>query len=319
MLTSKMIMQRKAIVGVNSAMMSRLKRYRSLYLLVIPAMAAVFMFQYLPLLGVIMAFQNFDIFKGFSGSEYVGLANFHKIVTDPKFHLAISNTLLYSSVNLFFGFPMPIIFALMLNEIRNIMFKRVVQTISYLPHFLSWISVVTLFYEIFSMQGPFNQIRGMIIGNGFKPTNILMDPNYFLWIVYSSNLWKTIGWSSIVYLAAIAGIDQEQYEAATIDGCKRFGKILYITIPSIMPTVLILFILNIGNLVNSNFEQIYGFQNLYTVNRTEVINTLVYKIGIQNGDYSLSTAFGLAQGVVSSILVLTANKIVKKLGGNSLW
>ncbi len=306
-------------VGISETTKKKLKRYKSLYLLIIPAMAIVLTFQYVPLFGVIMAFQDFDIFKGFLGSEFVGLLHFKKIFSEPRFLLAIKNTMIFSSVNLFFGFPMPIILALLLNELRNMKFKRIVQTISYLPHFLSWISVVALFYTMFAMQGPFNEIRAFFAGDGFKPTNILMNAKYFVWIIYSSNLWKSVGWSSVVYLAAIAGIDQEQYEAATIDGCGRFKKVLHITIPSIIPTVLILFILNVGNLVNSNFEQIYGFQNLYTVEQTEVINTLVYRIGIQNGDYSLSTAFGLAQGLVSCILVLTVNKIVKKLGGNSLW
>ena len=209
MLKSDIKLNRNVFWGMSDSTKKKLTRYKALYWMLVPAMAIVFVFQYVPLFGIIMAFQNFDIFKGFFGSDFVGLSHFQKIFSEPKFLLAIKNTLIYSSLNLFLGFPMPIILALLLNEIRNIAFKRTVQTISYLPHFLSWISVVALFYTIFALQGPFNQIRTMLLGAGAKPINILMDAKYFIWIIYSSNLWKTVGWSSVVYLAAIAGIDQE--------------------------------------------------------------------------------------------------------------
>jgi ABC-type polysaccharide transport system, permease component len=271
------------------------------------------------MLGVIMSFQEFNIFKGFLGSKFVGLDNFIKIFTDPVFLKAIGNTLLYSSVILFLGFPCPIILALLFNELKGTFFKRLVQTVSYLPYFLSWISVVALFYAFFEMSGPFNDFKALIFGQAIERTNILMDSNKFLGILFGTHLWKNLGWSSVIFLAAIAGIDPQLYEASIMDGCGRWKQIIHITIPSILPTVMIIFILSSGSLVTSNFEQVFGFQNLYTMEQTQVVNTVVYKMGIQQGNYSIATAFGLAQGVVSFMIVYVVNKISKKLSSISIW
>lgn len=303
----------------SGGLFSKLWKYKLLYLLISGALIWTIIFSYLPMIGVVMAFQEFNIFKGFLGSKFVGLDNFIKIFTEPVFLKAIVNTLLYNSVVLFLGFPAPIILALMFNEIRGRFFKRFVQTVSYLPYFLSWISVVALFYAFFEMSGPFNDFRALIFGQDIERINILMDPDNFLGLIFGSHLWKNLGWSSVIFLAAIAGIDPQLYEAAVIDGCGRWKQILHITIPGILPTIMIIFILSSGSLVSSNFEQVFGFQNLYTMEQTQVVNTVVYKMGVQQGNYSIATAFGLAQGIVSFLIVYVVNKITKKSSNISIW
>ena len=298
---------------------SSIKRYKFIYLMLAPAVIYVLIFSYLPMLGVVMAFQDFDIIKGFRESPFVGIDNFVTIFTYPKFLNAICNTLLYSSVLLFLGFPLPIMLALLFNELRSTILKKIVQTISYMPHFFSWISVIALFSAFFALDGTFNDLRIWLFGEDVQRINILMDSKYFLGILFGSSIWKNIGWNSVIFLAAIAGIDQSMYEAAIVDGCGRFKQIFYITIPSIMGTVVIVLILNMGQLVTSNFEQVFGFQNVFTQEKTEVINTLVYRQGIMSGQYSLSTAFGLAQGIVSFLIVFITNKLAKKLSGIGIW
>lgn len=296
-----------------------LNKYKWIYTMLGPAIILTFIFQYVPLFGIIMAFQDFDIFKGITGSTFVGLDNFNKIFQVDMFQKAIVNTLVYSSVILFLGFPMPIILALLFNELRRKLFKRVVQTISYLPYFLSWISVITLFYSFFAIDGTFNDMRSWLFGESFERTNILMDSGNFLAILFFSNLWKTIGWSTVIFLASIVAIDPQLYEAAFVDGCSRWKQVLHITLPGIMPTVVILFIFSSGSLVTANFEQVYGFQNVFTQQDTEVINTLVFRSGVMNGQYSVATAFGLVQGAVSFLIIASVNAIAKRVSGTGVW
>jgi putative aldouronate transport system permease protein len=194
-----------------------------------------------------------------------------------------------------------------------------VQTITYMPHFLSWISVVALFYGFFELYGTWNDIRIFFLGPDTERVNILMDPSNFLGIIFSSNVFKEIGWSTIIFLAAITSIDPQLYEAAKMDGCGKFKQMLYITLPGILPTVMIIFILSSGGIISSNFEQVYGFQNLYTQTSTEVINTIVYKYGIQLGEFSMATAFGLTQGLVSFLILYVVNKISKKVSNVGVW
>lgn len=298
---------------------AKMKKYKFLYLLLAPAILYTVIFNYLPIGGLVMAFQNYDIIGGITKSPFVGFDNFIKVFSNPKMFLAIKNTLIYSSMQLFLRTPFPIAFALLLNEINSKPFKKVTQTISYLPHFLSWISVVGILSTFFESYGTYNDIMASILGAGFERKNILMEAKNFVHVIFWSNIWKGIGWSSIIYLAAMSGIDQAMYEAAIIDGCSRFQRAIYITIPAIAPTILILFIMSMGNLVTSNFEQVYGFQNLYTQDATETINTLVFRMGIQGGEYSLSTAFSLAQRAISFLLVFLSNRIVKKLSGTGIW
>lgn len=297
----------------------KMKKYRFLYALILPAFVLTLIFCYLPMLGVVIAFQDYDIIAGIFGSRFVWFDNFIKIFTYPKFLYAIKNTVFYSAVILFCTTPFPILLALLFNELGNRHFKKVVQTISYLPYFLSWISVIGMFYAFFSTEGAFNDIRIMLMGADTERVNILMDSKNFLPILFLSNLWKNVGWSSVIYLAAITGIDPTLYESATVDGCGRLKQVWYITLPGIMPTIIILFIMATGSLVTSNFEQVYGFQNVFTQEQTEVINTLVYRQGIQNAQYSLATAFGVVQGAVSFLIVFVSNAIIKRATGTGIW
>ena len=296
-----------------------LQKHKYDYALILPAMIFVLIFSYLPLTGIVIAFQDFDIMKGVTGSNWVGLANFKTIFTYPNMLGAIRNTLIYGCVILFGAFPFPILLAILFNELRNMKFKKVVQTITYMPYFLSWISVIGLVYSMVSIDGTFNQILAKIVGEGYVAKNPLMDSKYFLPIIFLSHLWKNIGWSSVLFLAAITGIDPTLYEAATVDGCGKLRQVWYITLPCIKTTAIIALVMSLGGLVNTNFEQIYGFQNVYIQEATETINTMIYRQGIQNGKYSLSTAFGLAQGLVTVTLMLISNTISKKLFSASIW
>lgn len=292
-------------------------KYR--YILLMPAVIAVFIFGYLPFAGISIAFKDFDIIEGFGGSRWVGFKNFIDIFTTPNIWAVILRTLRYSFVLIFLEFPFPILLALMFNELRSNKLKRVAQTITYLPHFLSMITVVGIFYSALSINGTINTAMSAIFGDSYEKKNILLDSNYFLGVIFSAQLWKELGWSSVVYLAAIAGVDASLYEAAAIDGCGRLRQILHVTIPGIMGTIIILLVMKFGNIFNVGFELVFGFQNLYTQNDTDVISTLIYRSGIVNGDYSHATAFGLSQGLVSITLVYLANKVSKKLFSVGIW
>ena len=304
-----------------SPLIKRVLRNRYIYLLLFPALVLTFIFNYIPYVGLYMAFTDFNIFKGIFGSPFVGLKHFTNILSTPAFSRAVVNTVMYSSVLLFGGMPVPVIMALLFNELGNKFFKRFSQTVSYLPYFISWISVVALFQTFLSFDGPFNDIRRLLLGPNAEPFNPLMESGrfYYILIVFISHLWKNAGWGTVIYLAAIANIDAQLYEAAVIDGCGRWKQTLYITLPMILPTTTILLVLNMGSLVSVNFEQFFGFHNLYNMLDNEVINTIIYKRGLNMGEYSLATAFGLSQGVVSFFLVLGSNWLSKKLGGSTVW
>lgn len=224
-----------------------------------------------------------------------------------------------SFVIIFGTLPFPILLALLFNEIWNMRFKKVVQTITYMPHFLSWVSVVALCYSLLSTEGPINSFLISLWGDGYEAKNFLMDSTYFVPIAFLTNLWKSVGWDSVIYLAAIAGVDASLYEAATVDGAGKIRQTWHITLPCIRNTVIILLVMKMGSLFNSNFELVYGLQNVYTIDDTEIIGTLIYRTGIQNGNYSAATAFGLVQGLITIILILTSNAISKKVAEVSIW
>lgn len=247
-------------------------KYR--YLMLLPAILAVFVFCYLPFLGISIAFKDFDIIEGFSGSQWVGLKNFTDIFASADIWNTILRTLKYSFVLLFVTFPFPIILALMFNELNGKSFKKVAQTLTYLPHFLSMITVVGLFYSLLSTNGTINTLFEKLMGDTYVKKNILIDSKYFLSIIFSANLWKEVGWSSVIFIAAIAGVDRSLYEAAFVDGCGRLRQAWYITLPGISSTIIIIFIMQFGNIFNAGFELVYGFQNLYTQNDTDIISTV---------------------------------------------
>lgn len=292
----------------------QLKHDKYIYLMLLPAVLIVLVFNYVPMYGLIMAFQDFDIFDGFLGSKFVGLQNFEKIITQPKFTTAIWNTLITSFFDILINFPAPIILALLLNELRVGIFKKTVQTISYLPHFLSWISVVGIVNLVFGHDGLVNDIRMMLGAN--ERITYLAQQNLFLPFILGSTLWKEVGWGTVIHLANLASINPDLYEAASIDGATKLQKIRYITLPHMLPTVMTLLIFKMGRVFSSNFELVWGLQNPYI--DFDVISTIVYETGIQNGNYSMATAMGLLEGLVALALVLITNWISKKVSGSGI-
>jgi putative aldouronate transport system permease protein len=288
-------------------------------LMVLPALLLIIVFSYIPMYGVLMAFQDYSIFKGFMASPWVGLKHFDMFLNSPEFLEVMRNTAVISLLKFFIGFPAPILLALMLNEVKNMMFKRVVQTVSYLPHFMSWVIVAGLVMSMLSTDNGSINILMEKMNVIDEPVNFLSLPEWFWSILVSTGVWKEIGFGSIVYLAAIAGIDPSMYEAASMDGASKFKQIFLITLPSIMPVVIIFMILAIGNLLNAGFEDIL----LLAVNPvlrdvSDVIDTYVYRVGIQNSRYSYATAVGLFKAVISVGLLTMANSIARK-AGSSLW
>ena len=292
------------------------KRNLFLYILVLPAIVMTIYINYLPMLGISVAFMDYDLFQGFS-SPWIGFDNFIELFKLPMFTKSISNTVYLSFLNLIIVFPLPIVFALLLNEIKCSPFKRTVQTVSYLPHFLSWIAIIGMAQSVYSTYGVINDIRVAVLGEDTERLRFLTNQGFFIPNVVILSIWKELGWSSIIYLAAISGIDPQLYEAAHVDGANRFQQSIHITLPSILPTVVMLFVLKIGGLFRDNFDLIYGLQNPYI--DFETITTITYKQGISAGNYSMATAISLFQGVVGFVLVTLANTFSKKINDVALW
>lgn len=297
----------------------RLVRQLDLQLMVIPAMILILIFSYLPMYGVLMAFQDYDIFQGFLHSPWVGFKHFQMFFEAPEFWTVMRNTFVISSLRLLIGFPAPILLALILNEVVHMRFKRVIQTVSYLPHFLSWV-IVSGF--VASMLATDNGSLNMLLQKLHlvnEPVNFLSIPEYFWAILIGTGVWKEIGFSAIVYLAAIAGINPEIYEAASIDGASRLKKMWYITLPGISGVITIFMILAVGDILSAGFEDILLLaKNPVLQDVSDVIDTYVYRVGIRNSLFSYAAAVGLFKSVISVILLTAANMVARKLG-RSLW
>lgn len=275
-------------------------------------------FNYIPMGGIVIAFKKFKITRSIAEAPWVGLQYFKEFFMDDNFLNIMQNTLGISLLKLFIGFPLPIIFALLLNEIRNVKFKKIAQTISYLPHFLSWVVLGGIMVTWLSKTGVINDF--LVAANIIKePISFLGDPKYFWGISVISDSWKELGWSAIIYLAAIAGVDQQMYEAATVDGATKLQKIFKITIPSITGTIALMLILQVSGLLNSNFDQVLILKNQINVSRSQVIDTYVYQVGMTMGKYSYATAVGLFKSVIALLLLVIANKTSKKCLGRSLY
>lgn len=275
-------------------------------------------FNYIPMGGIVIAFKKFKITRSIAEAPWVGLQYFKEFFMDDNFLNIMQNTLGISLLKLFIGFPLPIIFALLLNEIRNVKFKKLAQTISYLPHFLSWVVLGGILVTWLSKTGVINDF--LVAANIIKePISFLGDPKYFWGIAVISDSWKELGWSAIIYLAAIAGVDQQMYEAATVDGATKLQKIFKITIPSITGTIALMLILQVSGLLNSNFDQVLILKNQINVSRSQVIDTYVYQVGMTMGKYSYATAVGLFKSVIALLLLVIANKTSKKCLGRSLY
>lgn len=299
--------------------LARFIKQIDLQLMVIPALILIFIFSYIPMYGILIAFQDYKIGRSFSSSPWVGMKHFAYFFNSPEFWTVMRNTIVISLLKFFVGFPAPILLALMLNEVRKMVFKRVIQTITYLPHFMSWVILGGLVSAMLAVDN--GSINMLLEKLNFidKPINFLSLPEYFWGILVTTNVWKEIGFGSIVYLAAIAGVDPNTYEAASIDGASRFKQMYLITLPSIMPVVSIFMILAIGNLLSAGFEDILILAaNPAIRDVSDVLDTYVVRVGFDNYRYSYATAVGVFKAVVSVGLLTVANFIARR-SGNSLW
>lgn len=293
-----------------------LKKDWMLYTLLILPVLYLIIFQYLPMLGNVIAFRRFVPGGSMFGEEFVGLHYFRMFLNDRTFWNVFGNTMAIGGLTLLINFPIPIIFALLLNEVQNSKFKKFVQTTSYLPHFISMVIVAGMIMEMLSASGLVNQILGFF---GLDPIIFLQDARWFRTIYIASDTWQRTGWSSIIYLASLTNIDPNLYEAAAIDGAGRLKQTLHVTIPGILPTVITLLILNIGSFLNVGFEKVFLLYNPLTYETGDVISTYLYRVGLGSANFSYATAIGLTQAVIGFVLVMGANLLSRKLTDRSLW
>jgi len=292
-------------------------KHWALYSMILPGIVFFVIFKYVPLMGSVIAFQDYNIYLGITGSKFVGWKHFQNLFDYPDFYRVLRNTILISLYQLVYGFPAPILLALLLNEVRKQFFKRTVQTVLYLPHFLSWVIVGGMVINFLSPRtGLLNELIKLF---GGEPIFFLQEPGFFRSIVVASGIWKEVGWSTIIYLAALAGVNPELYEAAEADGAGRFRQAIHISLPSILPTIVVLLLLRIGNILDLGFEQIYILLNPLVWETGEVFDTYIYRIGLIGGQYSYTTAIGLFKSVVGFILLVGFNQLSKRTTGNSIY
>lgn len=290
---------------------------RYLFALFIPGMAFFFIFKYFPIYGLVIAFKDYHFLAGILRSPWVGLANFRELFSLQSFWEVFRNTIIISGLQFIFGFPAPIVFALLLNEIRQRTPKRAIQTISYLPHFVSWVILGGIFLQFLSpSSGPVN---ALITAFGGKPVYFLADPHWFRGVLVVTDVWKSIGWGSIVYLAALSSIDPNLYEAAAIDGAGRWARMRAITLPSLAPVITVMLILAAGRLVSDNFDQVFNLYNPAVYKVGDVMSTYMYRRGLVNLDYSLATAVGLFQNLIAFIVLISANWIARRINEYGIW
>lgn len=290
---------------------------RFIYLMILPIIAYFIVIRYVPMYWLRIAFYDYKLLRGFSGSRFVGLKHFQQFVTGLNFSQVVGNTVILNLESMLFTFPLPIVFALFLNEIRNQKFKRTVQTISYLPHFLSTVVVVSMMNTLLSVQT--GAVNAALRGLGLNTVYFMGEPGWFRPLSIISGVWQGTGWNAIIYISALAGINPELYEAARADGAGRFRQMWHVSLPGIRETIVILLIMRVGSIMNLGFEKPFLMQNALNISKSEVISTYVYKLGLQRNDYSRSTAIGLFNAVISLLLVLMANFTSRKLSDSSLF
>ncbi|MCR2804642.1 ABC transporter permease [Paenibacillus soyae] len=308
-------MARSAISAANR--WKYMKRDKYLYLLMLPGLFLIFLFKYVPMYGIVIAFKDYNILLGVFDSPWVGLDQFERLFRTPDFIQIFRNTFLISLYKLVFGFPAPIILALLLNELRNGFFKRFTQSVLYLPHFLSWVIFTGI---IVAFLNPVDGVVNYVLSAaGMKTVNFMIIPEYFRTLLVSTHIYKEMGWGTIIYLAAMSGVNPDLYEAARVDGANKFRQMWHVTLPSIRSVILILMILDLGSILEAGFMQVFLLYNPLVYDVGDIIDTYVYRVGIQSANYSLATAAGLFKSVISLALIYTANKIVQKSGQNGLW
>ncbi|MFC3803388.1 ABC transporter permease [Cohnella sp. GCM10012308] len=303
--------------GYWSRLGARIVKHRAMYLLALPGVLFFILFKLTPLWGLLLAFKDYNPYSGFSGSEWVGFKHFADLFADRNFYVMLRNTFAINVFGLVFMFPLPILLALMLNEVRHGAFKRFNQSIVYLPHFLSWVVVASMTFFVLSTDvGIVNKLIGEA---GHEPISFLSESKYFWGLITAQTMWKEAGWGTIIFLAAMAGVDPQRYEAAVVDGASRFRQIWHITLPAIRPTILILLILRLGQMADVGFEQMLLMMNPLVMQVAEVFDTYSYTQGILRGQISTGVTVGMFKGVVGFVLVMVSNYIVKKTGQEGIY
>lgn len=298
-------------------MLTYVIRNKWLYIFLIPGFIYLLVFKYVPMFGIVIAFKDFSLVRGIWSSDWIGFQNFEYLFTSSLFFRVLKNSLLLSSYQIIWGFPAPIILALMLNEVRHLVFKKVTQTVLYMPYFISWVVLAGIVTSFLSpTSGIFNYV---IKSFGYDAVPFLMKPEYFRSIIVSAEIWKEVGWGTIVYLAAMTGIDPTLYESATIDGANRFQKILYVTIPGISSTIVILLLLKMGHILDNGFDQVFLLYSPLTYTTGDVFETYTFRVGIEDGRMSYAVAVGLFKAVVGFVLIISANGAARRISGKSIW
>jgi putative aldouronate transport system permease protein len=294
----------------------RLARTWQLHAMMLPGIVLVFIFMYGPLPGIVLAFKDFIPSKGIFGSEWVGLETFEYMMNLPDSMQVFGNTLKIAFLKIIFNFPVPIIVAILLNEVRKAVFKRTMQTMIYLPHFLSWVILSGIFIDLFSQTGIINQVLGWF---GAKPIFFMGDPKHFLQMLIATDVWKNFGYSTIIYLAAITGIDESLYESAVIDGANRFKQIWHITVPGLAPIILLVLTLSLGGILDAGFDQVFNLYNPLVWSTSDIVDTYVYRLAIVDANYSLGTAIGLLKSAVGFILIVSSYLLARKYSDYTIF
>lgn len=301
----------------SSELKKRLWKNKWLYVMLLPGVFYFIIFKYIPMFGITIAFQDYKPFKGVGGSDWVGLKHFERLFTEPDFINILTNTLLLFGMNLLFFFPIPIVLALMLNEVRLSFFKRTFQTLVYLPHFMSWVIIVSISFVMLTSDGGI--VNELLVFFGFEKIDFLLSPEWFRPTYIIQVIWREAGWGTIIYLAAIASVDPQLYEAARMDGAGRLRQVWHITLPAIRSVIVILLILKIGDVLELGFEHVYLLLNSMNREVAEIIDTYVYTAALKQGKFSYATAIGFFKSFIGLVLVMLANRLAKKMGEEGVY
>ncbi|WP_245954650.1 ABC transporter permease [Paenibacillus flagellatus] len=293
------------------------RRAFPIYLMVLPGLLFFIVFKYVPMFGILIAFMDYSPFKGVFGSEWAGLDHFRRLFAENDFGMLLRNTLMLNLLDILFYFPAPILVALLLNEVRRKWFKRTVQTVLYAPNFISWVVIVGITVQLFATGS--GAINGLLEEWGFDRVELMTDPRYFRWVWLVQNIWQGAGWGAIIFLAALASVDPTLYEAAGMDGAGRWRQLWHITLPALRGAIVILFILRLGHVMDLGFEHVFLLQNPMNQHVSEVFETFIYKVGLNEGDYSYSTAVGLFKSVIGLTMVMLANTLAKRMGQEGVF
>ena len=297
--------------GRRHPLLRRIWKDRMFYLILLPGICYFLIFHYQPMYGALIAFKDYKVAKGILGSQWVGMKNFLEFFHHPSSWIVTRNTIIFSFYKLLFGFSAPILLALLLNEVKNRFLKRFVQTVTYMPHFMSWVVIAGI--VTFALSPSTGIVNKLLVAMGFEPVYFMVSPEYFHGILVVTDIWREMGWGSIVYLAALSGISAELYEAAMVDGAGRWRQTIHITLPSLAPTIVIMLILRMGTIMNAGFDQVYTMYNPAVYGVSDILDTFVFRMGLESAKYSFATAVGLFKSLISFCLVVITNQVARKI------